>query len=236
MRIIHLISLSCCYPHHFWIANVHRTNPDQRLPQTPTDDELAVFLRDFDAPASSQQVQDQDNSGQTLLTEELLDQQIPGLADPIPPVFNQELFDQQVPLQQLPIQQPFVGQIAVQGMPGPMWPQQPVPDQSLLGSVRIQPRLMQQQGQMPGPQSLAPGMARGVAPCYTPALIGAPPNALPPVEVGPCGLLKGDSCTLRTCWKLNPGYQMCGRCNQPCEVARNRNSACYFHRSKLSPP
>ncbi|KAF3053962.1 hypothetical protein E8E11_011979 [Didymella keratinophila] len=174
--------------------------------QTLTNDEFAHQWQDMDASAFVQQSTDQTHPSQTLLNEDPFAQQISDLNGPGETFFNQEQFGQQIPVQQMPIQQPSVEYAASQETFGPMWAQQPVPDQAPMEYVPLQPMFMEEQGQMLVPQSLAPRVALGLAPCHFLTPVEAPPSTVP------------------------PGFTLCGRCNQPFEVARNRGDACLFHR------
>jgi len=164
----------------------------------------------MDASAFVQQSPDQTHSSQTLLNEDPFAQQIPDLNDPGETFFDQEQFGQQIPVQHMPIQQPSVEYATGQEMSGPTWAQRPAPDQIPMEYVPLQPMFMEQQGQMPVPQFPAPRVALGLAPCHFLARVEAPPSRIP------------------------PGFDLCGRCDQPFEVARNRGDACLFHRGKFS--
>lgn len=171
-----------------------------------TNDEFAFQWQDLNASAFAQQIPDHDTIGQTFLNEEPLDQQIHDLHDPTQTFAGQGIFEQQMLLQQ-----PFVGYTVGQEMSGLVWTQQSIPDQISLNYVPLQPLFMEQQEQVEVPQFPATRAALGIAPCHILAAIEAPSS------------------------EVTPHFDMCGRCNEPFEVARNRGDACLFHRGKSSP-
>jgi hypothetical protein len=185
---------------------------DQQLfPQAMTNDEFVHQWQDMNASAFIQQSPDQNRPSHTLVNDELFDEQVPDLDGRVQTFFNQEPFGQWTPVQQMSFQQPYVENAAGQEISGPMWTQQSLPDQILMEHMPLQPIFMQPQGQMLAPQIPAPRAPLRLAPCHFSAPVASPSNTAPPDE-------------------LLPGFDMCGRCNQPFEVARNRGTACYFHR------
>ncbi|KAL1654227.1 hypothetical protein SLS61_003232 [Didymella pomorum] len=182
------------------------TFSQQPFPQTLTNDEFAFQWQDLNASAFAQQIPDHDTIGQTFLNEEPLDQQIHDLHDPTQTFAGQGVLEQQMLLQQ-----PFVGYTVGQEISGLVWTQQSIPDQISLNYVPLQPLFMEQQEQVEVPQFPATRAALGIAPCHILAAIEAPSS------------------------EVTPHFDMCGRCNEPFEVARNRGDACLFHRGKSSP-
>lgn len=168
----------------------------------------------MNAPAFAQQSSDDDQPNQILLHEELFGEQILNLGDPIEPFLDQEPFEQQHSVQQTPIQQLSFDYEGGQDIFDLIWTRQPFPGPIVMEDVALQPTLMQQQGQMPVPQF--PG-ATGLAPCHLSASNATLPSTVPPAE-------------------LPPAFELCVRCNETFEVARNRGTACYFHRGKVLHP